>query len=64
MKAASRASYRANPERKKAATCMNYAKTAAAKLNCYYWKHRGRVCAYRRGGYALAEPKPVAKEFM
>ena len=65
-KAASRASYRANPERKKAATRMNYVKTAAAKLKWYkkyYWKHRGRICAYRRGRYALAEPKPVAKEF-
>ena len=65
-KAASRASYRAKPERKKAATRMNYVKTAAAKLKWYkkyYWKHRGRICAYRRGRYALAEPKPVAKEF-
>ena len=44
---------------------MNYVKTAAAKLKWYqkyYWKHRGRICASRRGRYALAEPKPVAKE--
>ena len=53
-------------ERRQQLEYMNYVKTAAAKLKWYKkycWKHRGRICAYRRGRYALAEPKPVAKEF-
>ena len=65
-KAASRASYRVDPDRKRAAVRMYYARTAAAKLKWYkkyYQKHRGRICASKRGRYALAEPKPVAKEF-
>ena len=65
-RAASRASYRADPNKKRAAARMYYARTAAAKLKWakkYYQKHRGRICASKRGRYALAEPKPVAKEF-
>ena len=65
-KAASRASYRANPNKKRAAVRMYYARTAAAKLKWYrnfYRKHRGRICASQRVRYALAEPKPAAKEF-
>ena len=65
-RAASRASYVANPDKKRAAVRRNYAKTARAKLRFYkrfYAKHREERCDSRRGRYALAEPKPAAKEF-
>ena len=64
-KAARCTKYRVNPEKEKAATRMRYVKTAGAKLKWYrkyYSKHGGRICAARRSRYALAEPRPVAKE--
>ena len=65
-RAASRASYRAKPDKKRAANRKYYAKTARAKLKFYkkfYAKHREEIYTSRRDRYALAEPKPAAKEF-
>ena len=65
-RAASRASYRTNPDKKRAASRASYVANPDKKNSGFmrfYAKHREERCDSRRGRYALAEPKPAAKEF-